>query len=238
MLAARLGYVWRTFFSLAFLVLLGACSDDKEPPRGMSSVSSSPTPTATGSPAPPIMAGTQPPRPTGTPPVLPPPSSVGTNLPVWLYNGARSGQSCAEMVDVLVPASAVGRPGLVRGECLVDPNTALRLVFEETGDGIFALDRVKVLLLYASGSSGVQLCTDAPLLPANANPDQAPLKGQCEVEPLPRDQGMSDRPLAWTALPAAASELDIPPTTPCSGLVYLYSGLEDATPIHRLCTLR
>lgn len=172
---------------------------------------------------------------------MPLPRQVGARLPAWMYEAGPSGVPCVDLIAHLVPASAVGRSDHVVGECLVDQRTTQRLTFGGPIDGGYALERAQIVVLASEGSwpTGDVLCAGAPIFPADGDPAEARRKGSCAVEVVPRDQPSSDLPLVWMALPPEAAALDIPPSTACSALVPLYSGgLEGATPVPALCTLR
>ena len=220
---------------LTVMALLAACGDDAPSPTATASASGTVTPlpvTTVPTSIPPQDRSR-----TSETPVVPRAQQVGTLLSVWLYEGARNGAPCVEIVADFAPASVVGQPEVIRGECFIDLPTSQRLIFEETSGGVFALDRVNILVLATDEPGFVHAFCDRPLFPVGGDPAEASRRTECEVEILPREEGWSN-PLVWIVLPSEAEAASIPPTTPCSTLVRFYVSLEAFGFVHRLCTLR
>lgn len=226
---------WLGMAALCGLWLAAACSGDDEPPvAAPSSAAVGPIPlTLTAEPARATAAAL---LPTATP--TPEPLVFGKVERFWVYPDAPAAETCAELVEWMIPFHAPSdTPGRVV-ECATG-SWWLDGGYVRRRDGVLHLTGLVLLLLFDDRLPDEIPFSDCKeiaiyMLRSSADPrsiddgGDARYKGVCDYTPPVRGQAPSQDILIWSEVDRRLAPPDLAPDLPCQSLIRYYGGPGDA----------
>jgi hypothetical protein len=166
------------------------------------------------------------------------PLVIGEAERFWVYPDAPDAETCAELVEWMIPFRApVDVPGKV-----VDCTTGswwLDGGYVRDGDGVLHLTGFVLLLLFDDGlpdENPYSECREIAIYMLRESDDPRPIeaggdaryKGICDYTPLLRGQAPSQDFVIWSEVDRRLAPSSLAPDAPCQSLIRFYGGPGDA----------